>query len=321
MNAFKSLIGESAEFLAVLRSAQIVAATDVTVLIEGDTGTGKELLARAVHDASPRADKAFITLNCAALPESIVESELFGHRKGAFTGAVDNQLGYIKQAEGGTLFLDEIGELPLAVQAKLLRFIEYGECQRVGESRPEQVDVRILAASNRDLQQQARQGYFRDDLYYRLKIVPLELPSLQQRPGDIRRLARHFLSSIAAQHELPAPQLDASAMSLLQAYNWPGNIRELRNLCERLVVLLPGQRISAANLPVDLKPETGTLASTFKLPSTGLRLDSLEQDLLQQALQMAAGNKSRAARLLGMSRDAFLYRLKKYHIFGDAPAG
>ena len=314
MSAFNSLIGESAEFLAVIRSAQIVAATDVTVLIEGDTGTGKELLARAVHDASPRADRSFITINCAALPESIVESELFGHRKGAFTGAVDNQAGYIKQAEGGTLFLDEIGELPLAVQAKLLRFIEYGECQRVGESQPQTVDVRIIAASNRDLQQQAEQGQFRADLYYRLKIVPLELPSLQQRHRDIRLLARHFVSSIARQHDLPAPQLDSSALALMQGYNWPGNIRELRNLCERLVVLLPGQRIGADNLPVDLSAAVDSARAAFTLPSSGLRLESLEQDLLQQALQRSDGNKSKAARLLGISRDAFLYRLKKYHI-------
>jgi DNA-binding NtrC family response regulator len=313
MTAFNNLMGESAEFLSVIRSARIVAATDVTVLIEGDTGTGKELLARAVHDASPRADQPFITINCAALPESIVESELFGHRRGAFTGAVDNQVGYIKQAEGGTLFLDEIGELPLAIQAKLLRFIEYGECQRVGESQPQQVDVRIIAASNRDLQQQARQGVFRDDLYYRLKIVPLELPSLQQRRDDIVLLAKHFVSSIAEQHGLAAPRLDKSALGRMQAYHWPGNIRELRNLCERLVVLLPGQIIAADNLPADLHSESRGF-SPFKLPSSGLQLDSLEQSLLQQALQQASGNKSRAARLLGISRDAFLYRLKKYHI-------
>jgi len=313
MTGFDKMLGESAEFLSVIRSARIVAATDVTVLIEGDTGTGKELLARAVHDASGRAAQPFITINCAALPETIVESELFGHRRGAFTGAVDNQAGYIKQAEGGTLFLDEIGELPLGIQAKLLRFIEYGECQRVGESQPQQVDVRIIAASNRDLQQQARDGAFRDDLYYRLKIVPLELPSLRQRQGDIRLLAQYFVDSIARQHELAPPRLDKSALARMQAYHWPGNIRELRNLCERLVVLLPGQHIGAANLPADLQTEPGS-SSPFRLPSDGLKLDSLEQSLLQQALQRAAGNKSRAARLLGISRDAFLYRLKKYHI-------
>lgn len=316
---FSKLIGESAEFLSVIRSAQIVAATEVTVLIEGDTGTGKELLAQAIHATSPRADKPFITLNCAALPESIVESELFGHRKGAFTGATDHQAGYIKQAEGGTLFLDEIGELPLGVQAKLLRFIEYGECQRVGESQPQHVDVRVIAASNRDLQQQARAGAFREDLYYRLKIVPLELPGLQQRPGDITRLAQHFITAIARQHGLQPPRWQASALATLKQYHWPGNVRELRNLCERLVVLLPGQAINDSNLPVDLTrdPSAGSL---FRLPSSGLKLESLEEDLLQQALKQADGNKSRAARLLGISRDAFLYRLKKYRISADSYA-
>jgi DNA-binding NtrC family response regulator len=314
MDMFENLIGESAEFLAVIRSAQVVAATDVTVLIEGDTGTGKELLAQAIHRASPRADKPFITINCAALPESIVESELFGHRKGAFTGAVDHQAGYIKQAEGGTLFLDEIGELPLSIQAKLLRFIEYGECQRVGESQPQKVNVRIIAASNRDLQQQASKGEFRDDLYYRLKIVPLELPNLQQRRVDIRLLTKYFLSSIASQHGLPVPLLETSALTRMQNYDWPGNIRELRNLCERLVVLLPGQSIGEHNLPIDLRMEKTDTGALFKLPSAGLRLDSLEESLMQQALQQTSGNKSRAARLLGLSRDAFLYRLKKYSI-------
>ena len=316
MQVFEQIIGESAEIQSVLRSAEIVAATDVTVLIEGDTGTGKELLAQAIHQASGRADKPFITINCAALPEALVESELFGHRKGAFTGAVDNQIGYIKQAEGGTLFLDEISELPFSVQAKLLRFIEYGECQRVGESRPQNVDVRLIAASNQNLQQLADQGEFRRDLYYRLKIVPLELPSLCQRDGDIKRLAEYFLTRLADQHGLQAPRLDASALNRLQQYSWPGNIRELRNMCERLVVLLPGQAISASNLPLDVQV-TQTVGDVFSLPSDGVKLEHLEHDLLRQALQRTSGNKSRAARLLGISRDAFLYRLKKYRIIAD----
>ena len=313
MNAFQNLIGESAEFQAIIRSAQIVAATDVTVLIEGDTGTGKELMAQAIHQASLRSDQPFITINCAALPESIVESELFGHKKGSFTGAVGDQAGYIKQAEGGTLFLDEIGELPLTIQAKLLRFIEHGECQRVGESKPQTVDVRIIAATNRDLQQKTKTGEFRDDLYYRLKIVPLELPNLQQRRQDITLLAQYFMTTLAKQHQLPTPQLMVSAINCFQNYLWPGNIRELRNLCERLVVLLPGQAITDKNLPVDLRQQT-THSTCFQLPNQGLKLDDLEEDLLKQALGLSSGNKSKAARLLGISRDAFLYRLKKYSI-------
>ncbi|MCW8855662.1 MAG: sigma-54 dependent transcriptional regulator [Gammaproteobacteria bacterium] len=314
MKAFEQLIGESPEFLSVIRSADIVAATDVTVLIEGDTGTGKELLAQAIHESSNRVEKPFVTINCAALPESLVESELFGHKKGAFTGAVNDQAGYIKQAEGGTLFLDEIGELSLAVQAKLLRFIEYGECQCVGDSRLQKVDVRLIAATNRNIAEQVNKGLFREDLYYRLKIVPLELPALKQRSADILLIARHFISSLSEQHDLASPKFTPSALKQLQNYSWPGNVRELRNLCERLVVLLPGQEITEHNLPVDIVQKKEADSGRFKLPSQGLNLEMLETDLLKQALGLSQGNKSRAARLLGISRDAFLYRLKKYSI-------
>ena len=314
MKAFEKLIGESPEFQSVMRSADIVAATDVTVLIEGDTGTGKELLAQAIHDSSNRLDKPFITINCAALPESLVESELFGHKKGAFTGAVNDQAGYIKQAEGGTLFLDEIGELSLAVQAKLLRFIEYGECQCVGDSRLQKVDVRLLAATNRNIAEQVNKGLFREDLYYRLKIVPLELPALKSRSKDILLIAQHFTSLLAEQHNLAKPKFTGSALKQLQSYSWPGNVRELRNLCERLVVLLPGQEITEHNLPVDIVSNEDTNLDGFKLPLHGLNLEVLETDLLKQALGLSRGNKSSAARLLGISRDAFLYRLKKYSI-------
>lgn len=313
MNAYKTLIGDSAEFQAVIRSAQIIASTDVTVLIEGDTGTGKELMARAIHQSSHRADKTFITINCAALPESLAESELFGHKKGAFTGAVDNQPGYAKQADGGTLFLDEISELSLATQAKLLRFIEYGECQSLGDSKTQNLDVRILAASNKNLNAMVDQGLFRSDLYYRLKVVPVELPSLQSRNKDIPVLVKHFINQFSQQHNLPKPEFDASAMKQLMVYNWPGNVRELRNMCERLVVLLPGQTITQHNLPLNIH-NIENEQSAFKLPTQGLNLESLEMDLIQQALGSSNGNKSKAARLLGVSRDAFLYRLKKYSI-------
>ncbi|MDH5485510.1 MAG: sigma-54 dependent transcriptional regulator [Gammaproteobacteria bacterium] len=313
MNSFQQLIGEAAEFQSVIRSAQIVASTDVTVLLEGATGTGKEVLAEALHAASLRADKPFITINCAALPESLVESELFGHKKGAFTGADSDQPGYIRQAAGGTLFLDEIGELPVTVQAKLLRFIEYGECQRLGDSQPQKVNVRLIAATNRDLKSQVAAGQFRDDLYYRLKIVPLELPTLQQRQCDIKLLAMHFIQQLAQQHRLDAPVFTAAAIKFMQAYAWPGNIRELRNMCERLVVLLPGQQITEHNLPLEMSPIESN-AKGFRLPSDGVNLENLEVDLIHQALGMSHGNKSHAARLLGISRDAFLYRLKKYAI-------
>jgi DNA-binding NtrC family response regulator len=307
MSAFNNLIGQSAEIQAVIRSAQIVAATDVTVLIEGDTGTGKELMAKAIHTCSNRADKKFITLNCAALPEALAESELFGHKKGAFTGAINDQLGYAKQAEGGTLFLDEISELSLAIQAKLLRFIEYGECQRVGDSNPQRIDVRLVAASNCDLQKRVKAGLFREDLYYRLKVVPLELPTLQQRGKDITVLAKHFINDFSNQHNLAKPKLTTAALKQMLTYSWPGNVRELRNMCERLVVLLPGKEITEKNLPLEAQK---TENKGFVLPLEGIDLEYIENDLMRQALDASRGNKSRAARMLGISRDAFLYRLK-----------
>jgi len=310
---FAQLIGQSALLQQLLNTAALLAATDVTVLIEGATGTGKELLARALHRSSPRSQRDFVAVNCASLPEGLVESQLFGHRKGAFTGADQNHKGFVQQAEGGTLFLDEVGELSLAAQARLLRFIEYGECQRLGDSQPGKSNVRILAATNRDLQQQVKSGEFREDLYFRLKVVPLELPTLAQRIEDVPVLAAHFIQQLAAQYDLPLASLSRDAIKRLQTYSWPGNVRELRNLCESMVVLLQGKPIEASNLPAHISAAPSTHAG-FKLPASGIKLDELEVDLLQQALQASAGNKSRAARLLGISRDVFLYRLKKYAI-------
>ena len=303
------IIGQSSELQSVLRAAEIIAATDVTVLIEGETGTGKELLARQLHQQSQRATQNFVTINCAALTNELAESALFGHKKGSFTGAVNDHDGYIKQAQNGTIFLDEIAELSLAIQAKILRFIEYGECQRVGDNQVKHHNVRIIAATNRCLDKEVKLGNFRQDLFYRLQVVPLKIPSLQQRRDDIIVLAEHFLKSISQQHHLAQPLLTRSAKTKLKQYNWPGNIRELRNCCERLVILLSGQEITEHNLPFDIQQ---TESSAYQLPEVGVKLDQLEADLMQQALTRTEGNKSRAARLLGLSRDAFLYRLKKY---------
>lgn len=313
MSHFAQLIGQSAELQQVLNTARIISNTDVTVLVEGTTGTGKELLTQALHNASPRSDKAYIAVNCAALPESLAESQLFGHRKGAFTGADEDHCGFAQRAEGGTLFLDEVGELSLSVQAKLLRFIEYGECQRLGDSQPLKSNVRIIAATNRDLFKQVANGEFREDLYYRLKVIPLTLPALQQRLEDIPLLTQHFLSSLAEKHGLPVPNISKAAIKKMKQYGWPGNIRELRNLCESLLVLLQGNAIEETNLPphiISYMPQS----SGYKLPSAGIKMDELEVDLLNQALQATAGNKSRAAKMLGITRDVFLYRLKKYSI-------
>lgn len=312
MDNFQSNIGKSPTFESVLRSAKIVASTDVTVLIKGETGTGKEMLATAIQKDSPRANLAFISLNCAALPEGLAESELFGHRKGSFTGATANKIGLLEAAHQGTLFLDEINSLPITIQAKLLRFLETGEYLPVGETKTQKVDVRIIAASNSDLLKQIEAGEFRQDLYFRLNIVPLELPSLKERTEDIDNLVKHFLSDFAKQYNLTAPKFSRQTIKKLRTYSWPGNIRELRNLCERLSILLSGKTIEPENLPVEFSLGSNSSSSDFTLPEIGLSLDSLEADLIHQALNRTNGNRSKSARLLGLSRDTLLYRIQKH---------
>lgn len=317
MDHFKSIIGQSPALDSLIRSARIAAATDVTILLNGETGTGKEVLAYAIQKSSPRFNKPFITLNCAALPESLIESELFGHKKGSFTGATGNTEGLFRAAHGGTIFLDEINSLPVTIQAKLLRFIESGECLAVGDTEPYKVDVRIIAASNNDLTQQIADGTFRRDLYFRLNVVPLQLPPLAQRTGDIELLIRHFMKVFEHEHGMTAPQFSMKTVKILKMYQWPGNIRELRNLCERLCILLAGKLIEPENLPLEFNvnlPET-EVSTQFTLPSTGLNLDKLEADLIQQALDITKGNRSKSARLLGLTRDTLLYRMQK-HGFG-----
>jgi DNA-binding NtrC family response regulator len=312
---FEALIGHSPNFEAMLRSAKMVASTDVTVLITGETGTGKEVLANALQKHSPRADKSYITLNCAALPESLVESELFGHRRGAFTGAVANQTGRLQAADGGTLFMDEVDSLPLPIQAKLLRFLETGEIQPVGDTQSQHVDVRVIAATNTNLQKKINQGEFRKDLYYRLNVVPLEIPPLRERMGDIQLLLSHFMRYFADEHKLPLPSVSKSATARLQDYAWPGNVRELRNVCERLAILLAGRTIEESNLPREITTlQPPSTKSHFALPEGGVDLEKVELDLIQQALARTNGNRSRSARLLGISRDTLLYRMQKHHL-------
>ena len=308
---FSALMGQSPNFEAMLRSAKMVAATDVTVLICGETGTGKELLAKALQEHSPRAKKPFITLNCAALPESLVESELFGHRRGAFTGAVENQTGRLQAASGGTLFMDEVDSLPLAVQAKLLRFLESGDIQPVGDTAAQRVDVRIIAATNTNLEEKIAKGEFRQDLFYRLNVVPLEIPPLRERMGDIHLLMNHFLNHFSAVHKLTAPTLSNDALAILLKHEWPGNVRELRNVCERFCVLMAGRHIEEASLPDDIAGPPAE-ADEFLLPTEGIDLEQLEIFLIQQALERTQDNRTHAARLLGISRDTLLYRMKKY---------
>lgn len=314
MSKFKEIISHNPVFDNVLRCARMVAATDVTVLIKGETGTGKEILAAAIQNDSRRANKPYITLNCAALPESLIESELFGHRKGSFTGAIADKKGIFQAAEGGTLFLDEINSLPIPAQAKLLRFLENGECMAVGDTVPYKVDVRIISATNSDLQRQIDEGRFREDLYFRLNVIPLEIPALKERIEDIEHLIKHFNEHFANEHSRAAPKFSKPALKILQNYDWPGNVRELRNLCERTSILLAGQVIEAENFPHDFFA-TKTKNSgnqDFALPELGINLNKLEADLIHQALQRTNGNRAKSARLLGLSRDTLLYRIQKH---------
>jgi len=310
-----TLIGDSPELNRVAWAAKITAASDVTVLIQGESGSGKEVFAKIIHNDSARQSQALVSVNCAAIPENLAESMLFGHIKGAFTGAVSNQLGYIQSADKGTLFLDEVGELSLSVQAKLLRFLESSECQRVGSTITEKVDVRIIAATNRDLREQIKQGNFREDLFYRLHVIPLEVPPLRERTGDLQLLLKHFTNVLALQYHVQAPTYSKSAIKCMKAYPWPGNIRELRNFCERMTILLSDQTIELENLPAEIKNAQRPLKEAIvSLPDSGLSLEKVEIELIQQALDKTFGNRSKAARLLGLTRDTLLYRMKKYSL-------
>ena len=304
------IIGRSPALAEVLNAARVVAAADVNVLIGGETGTGKELLGRLIHAEGPRRAAPFVSLNCASLSAPLAESQLFGHCRGAFTDASRDHEGFVTQAEGGTLFLDEVGELPLEVQAKLLRFLESGEYQPLGCGRTRHSRTRILAATNRDLAAEVRAGRFREDLYYRLAVVPLEMPPLRARLEDLPDLATHFLAGMASRHGLAPARLGRAALARLREHAWPGNVRELRNLCERLAIFLPGREIGPGNLPRDLGPVPA--ANPFALPDQGIDLGAVERDLIRQALERTGGNQTRAARLLGLSRDTLVYRMKKY---------
>jgi len=316
INYFENtLIGESPELNGVIWAAKITAASDVTVLLQGESGSGKEIFAQAIHHGSKRAEHTLVSVNCAAIPENLAESMLFGHIKGAFTGALSSQNGYISEANKGTLFLDEIAELPLSVQAKLLRFLESSECQKVGSSVIEHTDVRIIAASNCDLREEIKKGTFREDLFYRLNIVPLEIPPLRKRTGDLPLLLEHFTQILATQYNVKATSFSKQALHCLKSYPWPGNVRELRNFCERMSILLAGQLVDVDNLPPEIKNYKNKIQdNVIALPDSGLSLEAVEIELIQQALSKTSGNQSKAARLLGLTRDTLIYRMKKYAI-------
>jgi DNA-binding NtrC family response regulator len=311
---FESIIGQSQILLDVLDTAVRIAATDATVLIGGETGTGKELLARALHANSLRAGEAFVVVNCAAIPRDLLESELFGHTKGSFTGAVGNSVGRAELADGGTLFLDEIGELPLEMQAKILRLVQSHEVEKIGGGQPRKVDVRIVAATNRDLKSMAKTGAFREDLYYRLAVVPLRLPALRERPGDIPLLLQHFFAVMRTRHRRPELVLPPQVGSLFSSgYDWPGNIRELENAVERMVLLARGEAVSAGDLPDALQVRRDVLDALYlSLPAQGISLETVEKELIRRALEAAAGNQSHAARLLSVTRKTLMWRMEKH---------
>jgi two-component system NtrC family response regulator len=312
---FESIVGCSTALLRVLEMASRVARRDSTVLIAGETGTGKELLARAIHQNSTRKDHAFVTVNCGAIPKDLLESELFGHTKGSFTGAVAPKRGKVEVADGGTLFLDEVGELPLELQVKLLRLIQNGEVEKVGATGATNVDVRIIAATNRNLQALIDDGAFREDLYYRLAVIPLTLPPLHERIDDIPELVQHLFLKSKQKQNVPHLRLPSSLLPHFSGYGWPGNVRELENVIERLVVLSVGDEITLADLPDFLQRERSHAdAIELNLPPGGISLERVERDLIVRALEKFNWNQTQAARYLDISRRTLIYRMEKFGI-------
>lgn len=301
--------------MAVLSKASRIAETNATVLIEGESGTGKDLFAHLIHAHSPRAEHPLITVNCAAMPRELLESELFGHVKGSFTGAHASVAGRVELAHKGTLFLDEIGELPLELQAKLLRFVQHREIEKIGSRLPLKVDVRLIAATNRDLRAMATEGRFREDLYYRLAVVPFNIPPLRERLEDIPLLVRHLFQKQCVQYKRTNLTLPEQLLPCFSTHTWPGNVRELENVIESIVILAPGDVVHEWDLPVFLRNTNGHSArQAFALPESGIDLEQVERDFLRQALERTRGNQSPAATLLSITRRALRYRMEKHGI-------
>jgi two-component system NtrC family response regulator len=315
--SFENILGHSAAVVSVLDRAARVAQSDVTVLIRGETGTGKELLAKAIHFNSPRRHKPFVTINCGAIPSELLESELFGHLKGSFTGAWAHKKGRVEAAHGGTVFLDEIGEMPLDLQVRILRLLQEHEIEKVGAAAPIKVDVRIVAATHRNLEKLVEQGGFREDLYYRVSVVPIELPALRERPADISEFVFGFFERSKREHGKPDLRLSSDLLPYFCSYKWPGNVRQLENTIERLVVLSQADMITLEDLPSFLRSDAAPPESRllpFELPEKSLDLDSVENELIARVLQKFGGNQTHAARYLNIPRKTLLYRMKKYGI-------
>lgn len=312
---FDGIVGTSEKMRKILDQAERLAGVDSTVLITGESGTGKEVLAKSIHYNSPRSSKPFIIINCGAIPDTLLESELFGYRKGAFSGADRNKTGKFEAANGGTIFLDEISELPLALQVKVLRVVQENEINMIGENEARKVDVRIIAASNRDLKLMAANGGFRQDLYYRLNVAPLLLPPLRERKEDIPLLARFFMERICKKQNRSLIRLDGEILRKLENYNWPGNVRELENCIERLAVFSQTDNANLKDLPEEiLSPALVAGKAVFQIPPEGVSLPELDRTLVVTALERNQWNQTHAANFLGISRNTLIYRMQKYRL-------
>jgi two-component system response regulator AtoC len=308
------IVGDSEAMVAVRALLKKVAASPAsTVLLTGESGTGKDLAAKVIHYASDRATKPFMNITCSALPEALLESELFGHERGAFTGADRQKRGLFETADGGTVFLDEIGEMVPALQAKLLRFLEEKTFKRVGASMDIRVDVRVVAATNRKLEDEVKQGRFREDLYYRLNVLPIPLPPLRDRAKDIPLLLKYYVATFNAEFKKRVQGIAPDAMARLQAYGWPGNIRELRNAVERAMLLGEGTSLTVGDFPMT-SDGRGRLTEAVELPANGIDLEQLERSLVVQGLERSGWNQTRAATLLGLNRDQIRYRIEKFKL-------
>jgi two-component system response regulator AtoC len=315
--AIGRIVGESAPMAALKALLQKIASSPAsTVLLRGESGTGKDLAAKTIHFNSERAPRPFMNITCSALPDALLESELFGHERGAFTDARQQKIGLLESAEGGTVFLDEIGEMVPALQAKLLRFLEEKAFKRVGGAADVRVDVRVIAATNRDLEDAVKQGRFREDLYYRLNVMQITLPTLREHPSDVPLLVAHYVDLFNREFRKNVRGATPEAMALLRAYGWPGNIRELRNAIERAMLLSEGEWLTPDLLP--LATARAAAAQGMELPEEGVNLETLERELVVQALRRTGGNQTRAAALLGLNRDQIRYRIEKFGL--DKPA-
>lgn len=309
----ESVVGTSEKMRKVLETVERVSKTDVTVLIEGESGTGKELIAKGIHFSGARCNKPFVAVNCAAIPENLIEAELFGYKRGAFTGANFESKGKFEEANGGTLFLDEIGAMPPALQTRLLRVLQEQEITRLGENVPRKVDVRIIAATNENLSDLIKENNFREDLYYRLAVVPVRLPPLRERREDIPLLTEHFLKKSSAKHKISQPKIEREVFGAFYNYAWMGNVRELENIVERMIVLSDDETLALADVPENIKNTPTTSENLwFSLPAEPIDLEAVECEIIRVALKRFNGNQSQTARYLGITRSALIYRMQKF---------